>query len=90
MVSYVVSGFGQFPWKVHSRTSGVLERALEGIGSVLSCALKVARGSHAITFRALLCNATLSGGAAGRSLLEPTLSGKGEEGLWSVIISTYN
>jgi hypothetical protein len=73
--------------KVHSRTSGVLERASEGIGSVLSCALKVAGGSRAVAFRALLCNATLSGGAA---LLEPTLPGKGEEGLWSVIIPTYN
>ena len=54
---------------------------------------KIAGGAHAFAVRALLCNVILNGNIGGQSLCEPAFvasAGNGEEGLWSVIIPTYN
>ena len=102
MASYVFPRFDQLTsfsvsCKSHSRAWGALDRASVALVSVISHAVslrpKIAGGSHAFAVRALLCNVILNGNIGGQSLCEPALvasAGNGEEGLWSVIIPTYN
>ncbi|KAG0588134.1 hypothetical protein KC19_2G218800 [Ceratodon purpureus] len=104
MASCLVSRFGPLgmvsaSWDCHSRAAGVLERASVGVFSLISRGVslrsKAAGGAHGFGFGALVCNVMLSHDVAGESLFEAGLSAGrtsdcGEEGLWSVVIPTYN
>lgn len=99
MASFIFPRFDQFPCfsvsckSQKSWTSGVLDRAAVSVLSrAVSLRPKVVVGvSHNLSFAALFCNATLSQNIAGPSFSSETSSvSNAEEGLWSVVIPTYN
>jgi len=103
MASYLFPRFGQFPCfsvsckSQQSRTSRILDQAVISVLSrAVSLRPKVVVSS--LTFPALLCNATLAQTVVGPSFsaelapneFDSSSISNEEEGLWSVIIPTYN
>lgn len=105
MASYVFPRLDNFPsfsvsCKPQLRASVAVVSVLSRLVSLKP---KVAGGFHALACTPLLCTAVLSKNIAAVNFFEPALfstdevesaattsAGNGEEGLWSVIIPTYN